>query len=403
VRLWVTFAGARMRILFANHTSDVSGAEVAMLRLLEGLSPVHDVAVACPAPGPLATALDRAGHSRTPLAEVDLSIRADLIRTPLGIAALVPAGMALRNAARRHRADVIHANTSRAGIVGAVASALGAPPVVVQVHENLPPSLFGRATRVAVGRTAATVVAVTKHTERVFREGTRRPRAKTVSIYISIDHGRFQAGVQPARLRDELGLPPDAMLIGEVANITPSKGQDLAVRTLGRIRDRLPGAHLVIVGHVAFKRSATRYDNERFERELHRLVVDLGLTQHVHFLGHRADVPSILRALDISILPSWTEAFGTVAAESMAVGTPPIATSVGGIGEYLVDGVGGRILSPWAGPDAWAAAAMELLLDPGRRAAMGDAARRAVAGFTDARYAAEMLRVYESALDHGAL
>src|SRR5690606_21875086 len=120
----------------------------------------------------------------------------------------------------------------------------------------------------------------------------RAPRAER--IYISLDHERCDpARVAPTDLRAELGLPPGAHVIGQVAQVTPWKGQDTAVRMLAKVRERLPDTHLALVGSITFATKATRYDNGAFMRDLRALVDELGLADHVHFLGQRADVPNL--------------------------------------------------------------------------------------------------------------
>lgn len=385
-----------MRILFANHTADWSGAEVALMRLLTQLSAEHETAVACPGEGRLPEILDAAGHRRFAIPAGDVSLRLDPVQTPLGLARLAAGGVRLRAVAREFRADVIHANSLRTGLMGAVAAPLGAPPVVVQVHEHLPPSAPGRATRVAIARTAAGVSAVTDYTAANFDQGLRRPRA--VRAYISIDHQRFDPDrTPPVDVRAELGLPAGSALIGEVAQITPWKGQDTAIRMLHEMRRERPDTHLLLIGTIAFSTKATRYDNKTFLAGLRRMVGELGLEGHVHFLGQRSDVPGLLGALDLMVLPSWDEPFGTVAAESMAMGTPPMVSSVGGVPEYVEDGVSGRVLPPRE-PAPWARAALELLEDRPRLEAMGQRARAVAAQFTDERYGAEMLAAYERAM-----
>ena len=97
------------------------------------------------------------------------------------------------------------------------------------------------------------------------------------------------------------------------------------------------------------------------------------------------------------MLPSWDEPFGLSAAESLAMRTPILVGSVGGVGEYVEDGVSGRVLPPHE-PDAWAAAAIELLEDPARRAAMGRAGSERVLRFNDRAYGHEMTAAYDRAI-----
>src|SRR6266498_1941412 len=83
-----------VRILFANHTGSWSGAEVSLMRVVEGLRRDHDVGVACPAEGPLREAVERAGVSWLDVPNVDVSLRPHPIHTPVGLWQLRSAGAA---------------------------------------------------------------------------------------------------------------------------------------------------------------------------------------------------------------------------------------------------------------------------------------------------------------------
>jgi glycosyltransferase involved in cell wall biosynthesis len=380
-----------MRILFANHTSAWSGGEVSLMRLLEGLRADHDVCVACPPAGALADAVDRAGIDRLPLPTVDASLRPHPIQTPIGLAQLASGGLALGRAARRFRADVIHANSTRVGIMSSIAPV----PYVVRAHEHVPLTRMGRAIRALLVRTAGGVAAVSDYTAAKFNEGLAQPLA--TRVYNSIDHERFNVSVEPAPLREQLGLGPDAALLGQVAQITPWKGQDVAIRTLAGVRRGGVDAHLVVAGDVVFGGKGVRYDNHSFRRSLDGLVGELGVRDAVHFLGQRDDAPEVLRALDLSLLPSWEEPFGLVTVESMAVSTPPLVGEVGAGPELVDDRVSGRTLPP-KDPDAWVRAAVELLRDRDDLKRMSHAGPPAASRFTDNAHARGMLAVYQGAV-----
>ena len=365
------------------------------MRVVEGLRRDHDVCVACPARGPLADAVEGAGIERLSLPAVDASLRLHPVHTPMGMGQLGAGGVALARAARRFRAEVIHANTPRAGIMGAIARRLGGPPVVVRAHEHLPLTPVGRTVRGLIARTASAVVAVSDYTAGKFNEGLAHPVA--TRVYNSIDHARFDpTRVRPADLRTELGLAADVPLLGHVAQITPWKGQDTSIRALADLRSHGLDAHLLLVGHVVFGGKRVRYDNRAFLRRLEGLAAELGVTDAVHFLGQRDDVPTILRALDLSLLPSWEEPFGLVTLESMALGTPPIVSAVGAGPELVEDEVSGRILPPRR-PELWADATRKLLEDAEILRRLGAAGPAAAAPFRDEVHAREMLAIYERA------
>jgi len=365
------------------------------MRVTTGLRRDHDVCVACPARGPLAEVVERAGIERLSLPAVDASLRLHPVQTPVGVGQLSAGGVALARAAKSFRADVIHANSPRAGIMGALARRLGGPPFIVRAHEHLPPTPVGRAVRGLITRTASAVVAVSDYTAGKFNDGQAQPVA--IRVYNSIDHARFDpARVRPANLREELGLAEDVPLLGHIAQITPWKGQDTSVRALAELRARGFDAHLLLVGHVAFGGKGVRYDNRAFLRGLERLAGELAVEDAVHFLGHRDDVPAVLRALDLSLLPSWEEPFGLVTIESMALGTPPLVSAVGAGPELVEDGVSGRILTPKR-PEVWAAATRELLEDRVALHSLGAAGPAVAARFRDDVHVREMSAIYERA------
>jgi glycosyltransferase involved in cell wall biosynthesis len=353
-----------LRILFVNHTGARSGAENAMLRLLEHLPPQHERAVACPPEGGLKASLRERGLAQYDIPGTEVSLALHPVRTTRGLLALVRSALAVRRVARRFGADVIHANSVRAGLIASAARRLGGPPVVVQCHDHLPHSRVGALTRSAIARGAEVVVAVSDTTADDFNHGLAH--AKAERVFISVDHERFSPAMRGvSRIRAELGLRADAPLLAEVAQITPWKGQDTAIRALEGVR-RHHDAHLLIVGDVAFS-------------------------------SQRDDVPELLGAIDLLLLPSWDEPFGLVVAEAMAIGTPVTVTNRGGVRDYVSDGVNGRLLPP-DDAAAWAGAIEQLLADRSTLERMGRESIRTAARFTDERYASEMLAAYERAV-----
>ena len=368
------------------------------MRLAEGLR-AHGgvtVAVACPPSGRLPELVDQAGIERHTVPAFEASLRLHPIRTPVALARLAASGLALRQLARRCGADLLACNSLRGGLMGAVARRLGGPPVVVRAHEHIPLTAVGRAVRAVLIRSASAVVAVSEDVARRLNEGLE-PEVATF-VHNSIDQQRFDPDrVTPAPIRSELGLGTQSTLIGQVAQITPWKGQDTAIRALAELRRTGIDVHLLLIGDVEFGGEAVRHDNEAFLRQLHQLVRELGVGDAVHFLWRRRDVPELLMALDLSMLPSWNEPFGLVTVESMAMGTPPLVSEVGGGPELVEDGVWGRLLPPRSA-GVWARAAGELLSDRRELSRMGVEARAVAAGFRDDVQAREMLAVYERVL-----
>lgn len=384
-----------MRVLYVNHTAEMSGGELSLLRLLDSLPPAITATVACPA-GPLAVAVRERGMPVSTIPAVDGSLRLDPRHTPGSLVAVMRAALAMRRLALATGAQLVHANSIRAGLAAGLATRLGGPPAVVSVRDCLPMTRTAMLTRRFLGAHAAAVFANSRYTAANF--SVAGSRATVTVVHNAVDPRRFdprRIGRDEARLR--LGHDRSAELLGLIAQITPWKGQDEAIRALALLRRRRP-AELLLVGEPKFLGGHARYDTHAYRDRLRRTVSELDLDGAVHFLGERRDVPEILRALDLLLVPSWEEPFGNVALEAMAMETPVVASDVGGLVEIVRPGEDGLLLPPRQ-PERWAAAIEELLAQPERRAAMGRSGRRRVkAEFGGSRLLEQVLAGYRAAL-----
>jgi glycosyltransferase involved in cell wall biosynthesis len=173
------------------------------------------------------------------------------------------------------------------------------------------------------------------------------------------------AAVARADLRRELGLPLDRPLLVSIGRLTPVKGFDVALRALVGV----PDATLVIVGEGE-QRAA-----------LNELAAPYG--DRVCFVGRQPQEMALryLRAADVFVLSSHTEGLSHVLLEAIAVGTPAVATRVGGNPEILTNGVNGLLVPP-DNPPALAAAVCRLLDDPAYAAALAEAGLRRSTDFS---------------------
>jgi glycosyltransferase involved in cell wall biosynthesis len=383
-----------LRALYVNHTSRVSGGELSLLTLLGGLPEQVEPVVACPE-GDLAERLRALGIEVIPIRGTDGSLRLHPARTPRALAEMGHATLQLRRAAGRTNADLVHANSIRAGLIATGAGIAGGPPTVVHVRDCLPEGRVSALTLRAIGRADA-VIANSSYT----RSTLGPAKASATVVHNAVDLSRFEPeGLTKAEAQARLGLEGAGPVLAVVAQITPWKGQDDAIRIAGELLARHPDLQLLLVGSAKFDSAATRYDNKAFLESLHRQVDELDLAGAVRFLGQREDIPEILRGVDLLLVPSWEEPFGRAIVEAMAAGVPVLATEVGGPPEIL-DAEGGEqcgLVLPPRRPDLWAEATEGLLADRGRLAAMADAGRRtARRSFGLDRHVSAVLGVYES-------
>jgi len=384
-----------VRVLVINDTSLISGAERCLLDLLVELDARVQTLVACPY-GPLFDAVAELGVEVLPGPRTTGSLRLHPLHTPRALGELALAAAGVRRLAARHQIDLIHANTLRSCLIAAAARRAGGPPFVAFVHDALPDGRASRVTSRAIRSQAAMVFANSDFSADRFGLTRDDPRRRVV--FNPFDLTRFDPehhATSPARKR--LGLEPEDLVLAVIAQITPWKGQREALEILAALRDDDQRARLLIVGETKFVARSTRYDNRAYEAELRQLVRDRGLEPHVHWLGERNDVPQILAAIDVLLVPSWAEPFGRVVVEAMAMGCLVAATAVGGPAEVITDGVDGLLLAPRE-PLHWARILNATIADLELTAAIRRAAPQAVTRFDRESFARAVLDGYRAAL-----
>jgi glycosyltransferase involved in cell wall biosynthesis len=261
---------------------------------------------------------------------------------------------------RRNAIDVLHAHKFGSNLWGTIVGRMARVPVVI-AHEHSwsyqgqPLRRF--LDRELVGRGADAFVAVSERdrTRMVEIEGVR-PQAIRL-----LPNGIPPLERRGTDVRAELGIPPDAFVVGTVAQLRPEKALDVLVRAAAEVGPRIPGMHVVIAGHGPE------------EASLRALAVSLGVNDTVRLLGRREDVPDVLAAVDVAVCCSEFEGSPLSVMEYMAAGRPVVVTRVGGLPDLVHDGVHGLVVPP-ADPGALASALERLAGDPDGRGAMGAAA-----------------------------
>lgn len=323
-----------MKILFYNHTGQVSGAERVLLLILSRLNRNRfEPVLLCPPSGQLQK---EARTLNVHCANVDqLNARftwriAALIRY---FASFVSAMGQVRARVREQRPELIHANSVRAGLVISAATVGLGIPIVWHVHDLMPQhplSTFIRFFTLLLPPVRIVVVA-NAAAER-FKGQLLRHFPKRVNfavIHNAIETVKLNSRSTGGSIRKELRLRNSDRLIGIVGNLSPVKGQLELIRAFAKARKRIPNLALLVVGSALFNRG------DGYQKQLSAEVRALGLDHGVRFLGQRSDVPAIMGALDLLVMNSRSEAFPLVALEGMAAGVPVLATAVGGLPELV--------------------------------------------------------------------
>lgn len=281
---------------------------------------------------------------------------------------------------RKNRTQIVHSYNFYANAFCIPAAKLAGVPCVVASIRDL--GVYLSPTKLRLQRWVcglADRVVVNADAIRDWLVAQGYPAHKIVVIRNGVDTSRFGSRNDGARLRQEFGVPPKAPLVTMLARLSPSKGIDYFLEAAAKLRGLHPDAYFLLVGEC-FVRDAERefLVDQEYRKVLQDKVAALGLTGRVIFTGLRKDVPEVLAASAVSVLPSLSEGISNTLLESMAAGVPVVATRVGGTPEAVTDGEQGLLVAP-GDAQALASAISRVLSDPLLAMRLGNNGRRRVA------------------------
>lgn len=326
-----------VRTMFLNHSATMGGAEQGLLDLARHMRDSSLVVLL--EDGPFRKRLEQDGvQVHIVDAGAMHSVRRHS-RLPSG-AALASVWRAARDVAEISRDfDVMHANSQKALIVGALATYRTDTPLLWHLHDIIEPPYFSRlnikADVMLANRRVDRVIAVSRATADAFVRQGGAPE-KVHVVYNGTDAVPFEASAPEAgRIRHALGLG-DVPVVGCFSRIAEWKGQHVLIEAAAGI----PGVHVLIVGGPLFNEHA-------YERHLRDRVRALGMEDRVHFLGHRSDIAVLMRNVDLVVHPSTApEPFARTLIESIFAGHAPIASACGGVPELIDSGRTGYLFPP---------------------------------------------------------
>jgi D-inositol-3-phosphate glycosyltransferase len=293
--------------------------------------------------------------------------------------------------------DIVHSHYWMSGVVAMRLCERWKTPHVAMFHtlgevknrarqgEHEPPARI--AAERAIATTANSITVSSSHEAHLLTALYGAPESALVLVPCGVDMDRF-APMDKEQARRSLGLRDGERIILFVGRIEPLKGIDILIGAAAQLHDD-ENFKVLIVGGDA------RADGQI--AELRAQAERLGIDHHVSFVGavDHEELPLYYNAADVCVVPSYYESFGLVAVESMACGTPVVASRVGGLTSTVRDGETGYLI-PWRCPEPFAER-LELLLDNDElRASFGRAAREAVERFRWANVADAVAALYES-------
>jgi glycosyltransferase involved in cell wall biosynthesis len=328
--------------------AEVGGAQSYVASLLPALTRDFDVVVAAHGMGPLREAAAPLGAPFIPLEHVRRRINP--WRDLAGLVELV-------RVFRRERPDILHASSSKAGVLGRLAARLAGVPIrIFTVH-------------------GWAFSAYSGFKGRLYYWGDRLVEPLT-TVTICVSEGERKAGIAAGTCdRERTVVIPNAVDVTRAPRASLERREPRII-AVGRLK--APKDFLTLVRAVSALPEGSSEalivgegpDRPRLEEEIR----SLGLGERVRLLGERHDVPELLADADVFVLSSSSEGLPVSVLEAMAAGLPVVASRVGGVAELVVDGETGILVRP-GDASALAAALSSLIADPAERRRLGAAGR----------------------------
>lgn len=357
-----------MKILLLHSSSDVYGASKIFLGTVQLLKKRnHDVWVVLSEDGPLVKKLASAGATV-------LMVRLGILRrkyfNPRGIinriATLLRARNQLQELIRKEKIELVYSNTTGV-LAGAFAARNCGVRHIWHVHEIIEnPFWLKQLLGHLMNRYAVGIIAVSEAVKQSWESVL--PAERITVIQNGIDYSPYLEHEQT--LTKELQLPTAAIVIGMVGRVHYWKGQSYFLKLAGQLHQKHPSLHFLLAGDA--------YPGyEYLYQEMQTQIETLQLSDVVHNLGFREDIPAVMQTIDLLLLPSQQpDPFPTVILEAMASAKPVIATQFGGAVEMIDAGITGDLMP--ADQVDTAVSVIESWLDKNRLQAAGEAGRKRV-------------------------
>jgi glycosyltransferase involved in cell wall biosynthesis len=233
----------------------------------------------------------------------------------------------LKKILKEQKVAIIHCQTHKTTLYGTLAAMLARTPVVLaHVHGlNRSRRLRRKLVNLLLFRRVNRIIPVAnKVKDDVLRSNWFLSEDKLFVLENSVDYERFaNVSISKQQARILLGLPPQAFVFGTIGRMAPTKGYSFLIEAFTNVKLQLPASQLIFIGDGPLR------------NELEQQAAKTPCADSIHFLGHRNNVPELLRAMDVFVLSSIAEGMPRAILEVMAAGVPCVAAEVGGIPEII--------------------------------------------------------------------
>jgi len=367
------------KILYLDFVSAIGGGQVSLLLLLKSLNAKKfKPLVILPGKGPLFKKIQTLGIEIKilPMNKINIINPLPYIKTVWDLVRIL----------RHHKIDLLHCNSDICNQYGVIAAKLVGVHVVTHTRNILGKRAFQR---MFLGK-ADVLIANSRACAYSYSQYISKSQ-RVETIYNAVDTKQFRPEGR-CDLKSRFNTGNGEFVIGQIAQITPNKGQDVFIKALPQVIRAHPNVRALIVGNTVIDNS------DWFLDKLKQLVKKLDLVDKVTFTGFIEDIVDMYRYLNLLVLPSRSESFGRTIADAMAMSKPVVATRVGGLPEIISEGETG-LLVPSGDSTALANAILEIIENPKLYKKFSNNGRKRVKElFTVEKNVRETERVYISLL-----
>ncbi len=287
------------------------------------------------------------------------------LSNPLNVSLWIRTILQLSKVIKQEKIKLVHSNAAlRGSVFGVIAAKINRIPFIWHIHVFY----SARFSDIILSFLCDKIIVVARICKkRFFWLGDSR---KLIVNHNGVDLHKFEQAKNDGSLRTEFSISRDTSVVGSIGLLHPIKGQDIFLNAAKQVLSLFPETKFLIVGDDDTPRKEYRIKLEDLSKEL-------GITDKVIFCGWRKNIPEVLAAMDIFILPSRIDHFPLVVLEAMAAAKPVIATRVGGVPELIENGVNG-ILVDVNDPGKLSAAISEFLQDKAKARKLADSGHKRV-------------------------
>ncbi len=332
-----------VRVLIINHVADLGGAELMLIKFLEGLDRKRiQPTLLCLEEGPLC---DWCRQHQIPLLWIEnnqefihIKRSTRLVKLFKALPQFYKTIRYIKKVALKEDFDLVLTNSVKAHILGS----LGARrlPVIWRLHDIIDTSTFsyyGVKAMAAVAKRADHISCVSNAVRQALIK-SKVPEDKVSVLYNGIEDITY---TQRDSFRREWGIMDHEVAVALIARLSPEKGHKIFIQAAYHLLKTFPHIKFLIVGGDVFAKEKT------YIKRLKSLVKKLGISDNIIFTGHLNDIPKVLRGIDIFVnVPNKPDSLPTAIIEAMLAGKPIIASKIGGIPEMIEHGKNGLLIKP---------------------------------------------------------